>query len=303
MKLTNINGNTFYIKGGTNTGVYIFDDNTAMIIDPGISSARHKRIINILQENNIKVTYILNTHEHNDHYGDCSVFRECFDDLCIMASEESKLYIEKPELFSNYIVGGKSNKFIENILYNRCSKNIKIDKVVKHGIFNINDTEFNIINFKGHSAGSIGVLTKDKVLFAGDTVIGYDMLKVYNFLFLYDIKSQLDSLNILKQTDYEYLVLGHSKTIISKEDSYSLIDKNENTINKYLKEIREYLNAPIKLDDLLKNIINNNDLKCNYKEYHFFRSSLVSIISYLADLDEIDYILDDGELHYYTKRK
>ena len=51
-----------------------------------------------------------------------------------------------------------------------------------------------------------------------------------------------------------------------------------------------------------KTLIINNNLSCNYKEYHFFKSSLISIISYLIDLDEVNYLLKNGEMLYYTKR-
>ena len=52
MNLINISGNTFYIRGGTNTGLYLFDDNSALIIDPGLSGARPNKIIKIDNENN-----------------------------------------------------------------------------------------------------------------------------------------------------------------------------------------------------------------------------------------------------------
>ena len=48
MNLINISGNTFYIRGGTNTGLYLFDNNSALIIDPGLSGARPNKIIKIL---------------------------------------------------------------------------------------------------------------------------------------------------------------------------------------------------------------------------------------------------------------
>ena len=50
MNLINISGNAFYIRGGTNTGLYLFDDNSALIIDPGLSGARPNKIIKILNE-------------------------------------------------------------------------------------------------------------------------------------------------------------------------------------------------------------------------------------------------------------
>ena len=57
------------------------------------------------------------------------------------------------------------------------------------------------------------------------------------------------------------------------------------------------------VDTLLKKIIKENELTYNYKEYYFFRTSLVSFISYLADLDKINYKLEDSDLLYYTKIK
>ncbi len=303
MELKKIKGNTFYIKGGTNTGVYIFDDNKALIIDPGLAGSRPKRIINMLEEKNIKVNFIINTHEHDDHYGACNQFKEYYNDICILSSDEAKLYIEKPYLFGKYIMGGKYNRFFVDKLKNKSLDEIKVDKIAKEGSLLLNNEEFEIIDLKGHTEGSIGILTKDKVLFTGDLLIGLDMLKKYDFLFLYDIKKEIDSIMKLKEIDFDYLVLGHSKEVISKKDSKFIIEMHLNAIDKYLNKVREDLNVPITLEELLKKIIIDNNLKCNYKEYHFFKSSLVSMISYLADLDEIDYILNDGELLYCTKKK
>lgn len=303
MELKKIKGNTFYIKGGTNTGVYIFDDNKALIIDPGLAGSRPKRIINMLEEKNIKVNFIINTHEHDDHYGACNQFKEYYNDICILSSDEAKLYIEKPYLFGKYIMGGKYNRFFVDKLKNKSLDEIKVDKIAKEGSLLLNNEEFEIIDLKGHTEGSIGILTKDKVLFTGDLLIGLDMLKKYDFLFLYDIKKEIDSIMKLKEIDFDYLVLGHSKEVISKKDSKFITEMHLNAIDKYLNKVREDLNVPTTLEELLKKIIIDNNLKCNYKEYHFFKSSLVSMISYLADLDEIDYILNDGELLYCTKKK
>ncbi|WP_042277165.1 MBL fold metallo-hydrolase [[Clostridium] dakarense] len=303
MDLTNIKENTFYIKGGTNTGIYLYDDNSALIIDPGLCGLRPKRIIDVLKSNNIKPKFIINTHEHNDHYGACNQFREEYKDLSIISSKYAKLYIENPELFSKYIIGGKSNKFMDGKLRNKSLDEVQIDEVISEGVIELNNVEFNIIDFKGHTPGSIGILTKDKVLFVGDLLIGEDMLSKYDFLFMYDIKDQIDSLDKLKNIDFDYLVVSHGRKIISKCESYNLINKHKEAIEKYLNQIREQLKEPIGLENLLKNIIKNNNLSNNYKEYHFFKSSLLSIISHLADLEEVEYLINEGELLYYTQKK
>ena len=259
MNLINISGNTFYIRGGTNTGLYLFDDNSALIIDPGLSGARPNKIIKILNERNIELKYIINTHEHNDHFGACSQFKEYYKDVEILSSEEA--------------------------------------------ILNINNKKFEVFNFKGHTPGSIGVLTDDKVLFVGDLLVGEEMLSKYDFLFLFDIEEQIKSLERIENIDFEYMVIAHSKKFISKDESYKIIDKHKIAIDKYINQIRIYLNNPITIENILKHIIVNNNLSHNYKEYHFFKSSLISLISYLIDLGEVNYILKDGELLYYTKNK
>lgn len=303
MDLINIKGNTFYIKGGTNTGVYIYNDNTALIIDPGLSGLRPKRIINILENDNINLKFIINTHEHNDHYGACNQFREFYKDVNILCSQYAKLYIEHPSLFSKYIIGGKSNEFMDERLRSKCLEQTYIDEVLNEGIVNLNNEDFKVIDFKGHTPGSIGILTKDKVLFVGDLLIGLNMLEKYDFLFLYDLKEYISSLDKLRNIDFEYIVASHSKDLITKKESEKIIKNHEAAVYKYVNQIKEELNTPMGVEVLLKNIILKNSLKCNYKEYHFFKSSLISVISYLASLQEIDYILSQGELLYYTKRK
>ena len=54
MKLINIKGDTYYIKGGTNTGVVKLDEDNVLIIDPGLGGLRPKKIMGLLKENNIK---------------------------------------------------------------------------------------------------------------------------------------------------------------------------------------------------------------------------------------------------------
>lgn len=299
MSLIKIKGNTHYIKGGTNSGIYLFEDNTALIIDPGRLGRRIKKTF---EQNNIKLNYIINTHEHDDHYGACENLKNDNNDLLILSSKYTKLYIENPELFSTYIIGGKSNKFLDKCFKDKTSESTKVDIVLTEGKRILNDKVFEIIEFKGHTNGSIGIMTEDKVIFVGDLLVGEEMLSKYDFLFIFDIKEYLESLNKIRNINFEYMVLGHGKNIVSKKESYKLIEKHEKAIYKYLKQIKNELKEPIGLESILKNIIVKNNLPCNYKEYHFYKSSLISVISYLCDLNEISYTMQNGELLYYIQR-
>lgn len=302
MNLINIKGNTFYIKGGTNTGIYLFEDLTALMIDPGLSGTRPKNIIKMLKNNGINLKFIINTHEHDDHYVSCNQFKLENNDIRILSSRYAKIYIDNPELFSKYILGGKPNNFFNKSLRSEPIYDLKVDETLDEGKLILNKDVFEVIEFKGHTPGSIGIMTKDNILFIGDLLVSKEMLNKYDFLFIFDIEEYLKSLKKLRNIDFEYIVLGHGKNLISKVDSEELINMHEKAINKYLNQIRLELNKPMGLEQLLKNIIIKNNLSYNYKEFYFYKSSLMSAISYLCDLDEIQYILKEGELLYYIKK-
>ncbi|MCC3864277.1 MBL fold metallo-hydrolase [Terrisporobacter petrolearius] len=302
MKLTNINGNTYYIKGGTNTGVIKLDDNKALIIDPGLGGIRPSKMMDLLKANNMNIKYIINTHEHGDHYGGCSKLKEFDNNIQILSSSEAKIFIDNPRKFADYTVGGKANKFWKFKVSEEKNNSTKVDDTIEEGNLVLNNKKIEIIKLKGHSEGSIGILTQDKVLFVGDLFVGIHILNKFELLLLYDVEEYLNSIDRIENMDFEFMILGHGKEIYSKSDSQSIIDAHRNAINKYVSQVKDLLKLPMTIDDILKNIIINNNLSCNYTEYHFFRSSIVSIISYLCDLNQINYSIELGEMLYYSKK-
>ena len=303
MKLQRVFGNTYFIKGGTNTGVYLFENNEALLIDPGLSGLRPKNMINMFENEKIIPKYIVNTHEHEDHVGACAQIKKAYPEIEIIASEDAKLFMERPEFFSDFILGGKHNKFLTEKLFHRNTEKISVDTIICEGKLQKNGVDFEVLDLKGHTSGSIGILTPDGVLFAGDLLIGEETLQKYDFLFLQDVGEYLKSLDVVEKLDFDYLVLAHGKKILDKNNTILSIEKHRQAVYKYLDQIIENLKVPMNIEALLKKIIKENELTYNYKEYYFFRTSLVSFISYLADLDKIDYTLEDSDLLYYTKIK
>ena len=301
MKLNCIKGNTYYIKGGTNTGIYKFKDGSVLLIDPGLLGMRPKKIINLLEENNLKLKYIINTHEHGDHFEGGIVLLESNPDIKVFSSEEAKVFIENPNFAADYSMGGKANEFLNLKLFNEKNKRIKVDEVIKEGSLELNGEQFEIIKLSGHTEGSIGILTSDKVLFVGDLFVASYMLSKFNLLLLYNVKEYLNSIEKIKDIDFEYMVIGHGKEIISKKAIDEVVKNHKESVFKYINQVMELLEDRITMDNILKNILNNNDLSCNYKEYHYYRSTIVSIMSYLIDLKKVDYEIKNGEILYYSK--
>lgn len=301
MKLTKLSGSTYYIRGGTNTGIYKFEDNNVLLIDPGLRGLRPKKLMSFLKENDLNIKYIFNTHEHDDHYGGCSELKDLDENIIIYSSKYAKFFIENPSAYGDYMLGGKGNELLNVKRKKENNNSVKIDEILNENSIVLNNEEFEIITLRGHSAGSIGILTKDKILFVGDLFVGNHILSKFSLLLLHDIGEYFNSIEKIKHIDFKYMILGHDKNPISKEQSYYVIENHKKSVNKYLNEIRDLLKNKITIDDILKEILVKNELSCNYKEYYFFRSTIVSMVSYLIELDEIEYQIKDGQILYYSK--
>ena len=150
MKLINIKGNTYCIKGGTNTGIIKLDNSSTLIVDPGLGGMRPRKIMELLKDNNMDIKYIINTHEHEDHYEGCSQMKQFNNNIQVLASMEAKISIDNPYKFADYILGGKSNKFLSPKLTEEKNNLIKVDTIIDEGEIVLNNRKFEIIKLRGH---------------------------------------------------------------------------------------------------------------------------------------------------------
>ena len=114
-------------------------NNSVVVIDPAI----HEPVINYLDENNLNLEVILQTHHHSDHIGGTKALIEKYPNVKVIASIKEKDRIP----FQNLSVKDG-------------------DKL------NILDKEVEIIELLGHTRSHIAFYIKNKipVLFAGDTL-------------------------------------------------------------------------------------------------------------------------------------
>lgn len=302
MKIKQIKKNTSWIRGGTNTGVYLFEDNTALIIDTGYAGTRSDILIKAFEENKIDVKYIINTHEHYDHCGANYEIRKHFKNIEIMASEGARVYLNNPRLYSDYLFGGKSPQKVFDVLKKEYVEKTYVDKCICPGILKIKGHNFEIIDLPGHTENCIGVVTDDKVLFLGDVLITENSLNKHKFLFMNDVKAQFETLDKLRSIDFEIAILGHSRWTFTKEQLLKLVTKNIQILDTEIEVTLTTLEkGEATYEEILKNLIIENNLPKDIENYFFYKNAFKGIISYLLDRDVIQCYLDDSMLKYRLK--
>ena len=197
-------------------------NNNACVVDP----SEAKPIINFLENKDIKLKYILNTHHHFDHIG---------------GNKELK------KKYKSIVIGYK----------NDAHRIPEIDILVEDGqIWKKDNFEAKIFHIPGHTSGHICFhFYKDNFLFTGDTLFSLGCGRLFEGTY----KDMFDSLNKIKSLpENTNIFCGHEYTLQNskfciKYDPDNLVLKNKIVdIKKKLKN-----NLPT-VPSILKDEINCN---------------------------------------------
>lgn len=142
--------------GALGTNCYIiYKDNEALIIDPGDEASK---VINFIEENDLKPMAILLTHAHFDHIGAVDEVRNFFE-IDVYLHENEAEWLEEPH-------------FNGSALYPRQEvKTTKPDHYLKPGNMTLGGFSFEIRHTPGHSPGSVSFLFhEEQVIFSGDVL-------------------------------------------------------------------------------------------------------------------------------------
>ena len=215
---------------------YIINDNnskTVGVVDP----SEAKPIISFLNENNLKLNYILNTHHHFDHVGG--------------NAELKKLYNAK-------VIGFVGDKH----------RIPGIDITLKNNEkWNFGDSLVKILHIPGHTLGHICFFfEKEAIAFTGDTLFSLGCGRIFEG----DHKQMLNSLNIIKKLPKNTAIYcGHEYTFENAKFCSKHDGNNINLEKKFerIKELRlkSLPTIPTTLEDELNSNIflrcDQNDLK------------------------------------------
>ena len=172
---------------------YLIIDETSLdacVIDPSESAP----IIDFIENNNVKLKYILNTHHHYDHIGG---------------------NIELKKKYSSNVVGFKGDK----------DRIPGIDILVNDNqIWKKNNFAAKIFHIPGHTSGHIAFhFFKEKKIFTGDTLFSLGCGKIFEGTH----EEMFNSLNRIKKLPKETeIYFGHEYTL--QNSNFCIIQDSEN---------------------------------------------------------------------------
>ena len=207
-----------------NYSYLIIDDNnnSACVIDPSES----KPIIDFLENKNIKLNYILNTHHHYDHIGGNKDLKKKYKSVVVGFKEDSDRIPEIDILIDN------------------------------NQIWKAENFEAKIIHVPGHTSGHICFhFFKEKLIFTGDTLFSLGCGRIFEGSY----GEMFESLNKIKALPKETKIYcGHEYTLNNAKFCRKYDSKNKE-LEKKIEKIEKQLEKGIPtIPSTLK-----EELECN----------------------------------------
>jgi len=285
--LHHLKGNTYYIDGPTNIGVYKLNNMDVVLIDCG-TSMEGPIIETVLRRNKLNLKYIVNTHSHADHSGANSYLMK-MTGCKVLASKIERAFLRDSKLDIGFLHGGYPLDEYDNKL-------MHIDE--QREIYSLKDLPRGLRSVKlpGHHYGMIGIKTSDGVCFIADTLGSKELVDKQHILLIYDVEGYLNSLDYIESLEDTILVPSHSCVT---DDIKDLVELNRKKIFEICDVVLNSLDSHKTLEDIVAYVFKHYKLKITFNKYLLIASTIRSYVSYLANKKKINKCFKDNKLYFY----
>lgn len=286
-------GNSYYLDGDSAIGVYVFADQTCLLVDSGPGEARAKKILDVLDREGLKVHAIFSTHAHADHCGG-NAYIQARSQCSILASPLAAAVIENPLLGPAMLYSA----YPLRVLTNRAlmMHPSKVDQIILPGSLHIKNEEFNVLDLPGHSIGQLGLVNPDGIAFLGDSLMHEAMLADYPFLYMVDINNQLQTLAYLREKDWPRVFLTHGGLV---DDLQANINHNLQRINHILDVILDLLKDSCSREQVVAQVIKEFNISVNSGQYYLVFSTVSAFLTYLCQQKQVKTRVEEGIMKFF----
>lgn len=270
-ELQQIGERTYYIDCPAKVGIWLGEENRAVLIDGGSDKSAGKKILKILNERGWELRAIVNTHSHADHTGGNS-FLQQQTGCAVFANGIETPLVNYPLLEPTILFGGYP---IEEL----CHKFLLAEPSISR---DVTDPEFpsglEVIPLYGHAGNMIGLRTPDDVVFLADVLCSEATLEKYRITYLFDIAEHLKTLDRVEQLEAKLFVSAHAEPL---EDVRELVEVNRRAVLEIGETLCGLLQEPLDFEEVLKRIFDRYGLVMNFQQYALVGSTVRSYLAWL----------------------
>lgn len=287
--------NVYYLPGASNIGLVVGVDKQAILIDTGVGQRSGRQVLQMLEQEGLTLTAILNTHCHGDHVGGNAYLVE-HTGAQVYAPRDDAIVLQYPLWGTLFLFNGAEP--LEELRTPRFAADpCSVDIVVDEGQLNIAGVTVQAVALPGHTGTHTGYWIND-VFFIGDILAGDAELANTVLPYTYSITQRLASLNKLRNYACQYYVLGHGPV---ERDITGLIERNIAQLCNVLEFIQAFLargdaEAPAIFEAVCAHY---GIVPRNIRQYSLLYSTLHAFLSHLGNRGEITCMVQNNHLLWH----
>ena len=292
-ELIQVSDRSYYIQCPAKIGLVRLNDTDVCLIDSGNDKDAGRKVRQILDSNNWRLTAIYNTHSNADHIGG-NKYLQVQTGCKIFAPGIECDFTRHPVLEPSFLYGGYPCKELRNKFLMAQESNVEYltREVVPEG--------FEIIDLPGHFFDMVGFRTPDDVIYLADCLSSRETLDKYRIGFIYDVGAYIRTLEMVKTLEAKMFVPAHAQ---ATEDISELAQYNIDKVQEIAERIVALCKEPTCFEMILSKLFTEYALTMNLEQYVLVGSTVRSYLAWLKDTGRINARFENNVLLWEQKRE
>lgn len=276
-ELVQIAENSYYIQSPAKIGLVKLNDTDVCLIDSGNDKDAGRKVRQLLDANDWRLTAIYNTHSNADHIGG-NQYLQKKTGCKIYAPGIDCDFTRHPVLEPSFLYGGFPPKDLKHkfLMAQESNAEYLTEAALPDG--------FQLIPLPGHFFDMVGFRNTDNVVYLADCLSSKETLEKYQISFIYDVAAYLDTLEMVKKLEAKIFVPAHAGVT---ENISPLAQLNIDKVNEIAEKITTLCVTPFCFEQILKKLFSEYDLQMNFEQYVLVGSTIRSYLSWLKDTGRI----------------
>ncbi len=272
-ELIQVSDSSYYIQSPAKIGLVKIGDHEVCLIDSGSDKDAGRKVRQILDKNDWKLTVIYNTHSNADHIGG-NKYLQNQTGCKIYAPGIDCDFTRHPILEPAFLYGGYPCKDLRHkfLLAQESDAAYLTDDVLPEG--------FEIISLPGHFFDMVGFRTPDNIVYLADCLSSRETLDKYRIGFIYDVAAYIKTLEMVQSLEAKMFVPAHAE---ATESIAELAQYNIDKVREIAERITFLCKEPLCFETLLQKLFTEYGLAMNFEQYALVGSTVRSYLSWLKD--------------------
>ena len=285
-ELNPITGNSYYIQSPSKMGLVKLNDTEVCLIDSGNDKDAGRKVRQLLDANDWRLTAISNTQSTADHIG---------GNRYLQGQTKGRIYaqgIERditrhPVLEPAFLYGGFPPKDLRHkfLMAQESDAEELTPDVLPDG--------FELLQLPGHFFHMAGFRSPDDVVYLADCLSSRETLDKYQIGFIYDVAAYLDTLEKVKVMQAAAFVPAHAEVT---ENITPLAQYNIDKVHEIADHMVALCAEPVIFEELLKKLFDDYGLTLTFEQYVLVGSTVKSYLAWLKDAGQLTAIFEDNRL-------